>query len=182
MEITADQIVKLKHQDAATQKLVFQQLYKPMFRICQRYLARIDEAEDCVMKGFLKAFNQLQSFTYEHENSFMFWLKRIMVNESLMALRKQHNLSLASIDEASEVAFEDGLLQQIDAEYLLDAIAKLPTGYRTVLNLFVIEGYSHKEIGKLLSISESTSKTQLAKAKQKLQVSLTKEKMHYGIG
>ncbi len=100
MQLTPEHINLLKQQHAPTQKLVFEGLFSTMFRVCQRYLVRIDEAEDCVMKGFMKAFNQVNNFVYEHENSFTFWLKRIMVNEALMALRKQNNLALVAIDDA----------------------------------------------------------------------------------
>lgn len=182
MNITADQIIKLKQQDAETQKWVFQSLFNSMLRVCQRYLIRIDEAEDCVMKGFMKAFQQLQFFTYEHNKSFFNWLKQIMVNEALMALRKQHNLSLVAIEYANDITIDDKLLKDIEAEYLYTAITKLPVGYRTVLNLYIIEGYSHQEIAKLLSITESTSKSQLAKAKHKLRILLTQNELKYGNG
>lgn len=180
MQLNAVQIKRLKQGDAAMQKLVFEQLFNAMFRVCQRYVSRIDEAEDCVMKGFLKAFQQIGSFEQEHENSFLFWLKRIMVNEALMALRKQNNFSLVNIDEVADIAFDDAYLQGIDAQYLFDAILKLPVGYRTVLNLFIIEGYSHQEIAKELGITESTSKTQLAKAKAKLKNIITLKQYGYG--
>jgi len=182
MQLTPEHITLLKQHHAPTQKLVFEGLFSTMFRLCQRYLVRMDEAEDCVMKGFMKAFNQVNGFVYEHERSFTFWLKRIMVNEALMALRKQNNLALVAIEDASDVTLEDSLLQQIEAKYLYEAITKLPVGYRTVLNLFVVEGYSHQEIAQTLGITESTSKTQLAKAKLKLKVLLTQQQYGYGNG
>ena len=180
MQLNAVQIKRLKQGDAAMQKQVFEQLFNAMFRVCQRYVNRIDEAEDCVMKGFLKAFQQIKLFEGAHENSFLFWIKRIMINEALMALRKQNNFSLVNIDEVTDIAFDDAYLQQIDAQYLFDAILKLPTGYRTVLNLFIVEGYSHQEIAKELGITESTSKTQLAKAKAKLKNIITHKQYGYG--
>ena len=105
-----------------------------------------------------------------------------MVNEALMALRKQNNLALVAIEDASDVTLEDSLLQQIEAKYLYEAITKLPVGYRTVLNMFVVEGYSHQEIAQTLGITESTSKTQLAKAKLKLKGLLTQQQYGYGNG
>lgn len=182
MKVTSEEVVKLKQQDGVTQKRVFQLMFPSMFRVCLRYLGRIDEAEDCVMKGFMKAFNQLNKFNYENDHSFGNWLKQIIVNESLMVLRKQYNLSLVSLDEAEEVIIEDSLLLKLEAGYLFDAIAKLPVGYRTVLNLFVIEGYSHQEIASILSITESTSKSQLSKAKQKLKLYITQNEYQNGIG
>ncbi|MFN7313005.1 MAG: RNA polymerase sigma factor [Bacteroidota bacterium] len=182
MEIQSLHIKQLKQGDAKIQKWVFEGLYNKMFNVSLRYVSRMDEAEDCVMKGFLKAFQQIDSFQFEHNLSFYNWLKRIVVNESLMALRKQNNLSLAAIDEATEVTHESDILHQIEAKYLLEAITKLPVGYRTVFNLFVVEGYSHKEIAMQLGISENTSKTQLAKAKQKLQIIITQKQYGYGNG
>lgn len=183
MQVSLQQINLLKQKHAPTQKLVFDGLFNSMFRVCQRYVVRVDEAEDCVMKGFMKAFNQLEQFTYTHELSFVHWLKRIMVNEALMAIRKQTNLGLVAIeDNQTDVALDDDLFKQLDAKYLFDVITKLPTGYRTVLNMFVVEGYSHQEIAAALGITESTSKTQLSKAKQKLKGIITQQQYGYGNG
>lgn len=183
MQLTPLHIEQLRKQHAPTQKMVFDHLFSTMFRVCQRYVVRIDEAEDCVMKGFMKAFQQIDRFEYVHELSFMHWLKRIMVNESLMAIRKQTNLGLVAIeDNPTDLALEDELLQQLDAKYLFDVIMKLPPGYRTVLNMFVVEGYSHQEIAETLGITESTSKTQLAKAKQKIKGLITQAQYGYGNG
>lgn len=174
MHINATQVQLLTKGDRATQKLVFEQLFNTMFRVCHRYLARTDEAEDCVMKGFLKAFQQINRFEYQREGSFEGWLRRIMVNEALMTLRRNNNFNLVAIDDqALDVSFDDKELSALDARYLHDAIAGLPTGYRTVFNLYVVEGYSHQEIAAQLNITESTSKTQLAKAKAKLKQVIT---------
>jgi RNA polymerase sigma-70 factor (ECF subfamily) len=181
MQVTKAHIKLLKQRDASTQKLVFEKCFGTMFRVCQRYIAQIDEAEDCVMKGFLKAFQQIEKFEYQNDNSFIYWLKRIMVNEALMTLRKQNNFSLVvSIDNAPDIGFDDDFIKQMDAQYLFDAILKLPIGYRTVFNMFIIEGYSHQEIAQTLGITESTSKTQLAKAKAKLKNLINPKQYGYG--
>jgi RNA polymerase sigma factor (sigma-70 family) len=180
MQINKKYIKQLKQGDSTVQKMVFDGLFSKMFRVCLRYIVRTDEAEDCVMKGFLKAFQQMELFEYQGADSFVYWLKRIMVNEALMALRKQNNFNMVALDQIPEVSFDDDALQQIEANYLFDAIVLLPTGYRTVLNMFVVEGYSHQEIAKTLGISESTSKTQLLKAKAKLQQVITQRKYGYG--
>ncbi len=180
MQLNQNHIKQLKQGDSTVQKMVFEGLFSKMFRICQRYIVRTDEAEDCVMKGFLKAFQQIDRFEYQGDDSFTFWLKRIMVNEALMALRKQINFNLVALDNTNEVSFDDDALHQVEANYLFDAITLLPTGYRTVLNMFVIEGYSHKEISEKLGITESTSKTQLAKAKTKLKQVITQKQYGYG--
>jgi RNA polymerase sigma factor (sigma-70 family) len=180
MQITAEHIGQLKAGVSATQKMVFEGFYNAMFRTCQRYLVRTDEAEDCVMKGFLKAFQQIGSFDYRDENSFHYWLKRIVVNEALMALRKQNNFNLVPHENMPDLAVNDTGIQHIEAAYLFEAVMKLPPGYRTVFNLFVIEGYSHQEIAQMLNITESTSKTQLVKGKEKLKKLITQQ--HYGYG
>ncbi|MBJ7427950.1 MAG: sigma-70 family RNA polymerase sigma factor [Bacteroidia bacterium] len=180
MQVTKAHIKLLKQGHTTTQKLVFEKCFGAMFRVCQRYVIQIDEAEDCVMKGFLKAFQQIEKFEYQNDNSFMYWLKRIMVNEALMALRKQNNFSLVSIDNAPDIGFDDDFMKQMDAQYLFDAILKLPIGYRTVLNMFIVEGYSHQEIAQTLGITESTSKTQLAKAKAKLKNLINPKLYGYG--
>ncbi len=180
MQLNAEHIKQLKQNNTALQKQVFEKCFSTMFRVCQRYVFKTDEAEDCVMKGFLKAFQQIEKFEFENEHSFLFWLKRIMVNEALMALRKQNNFNLINIEDAPEISIDDEFIEQIEAQYLFDAILKLPTGYRTVLNMFVVEGYSHQEIAKTLGITESTSKSQLSKAKAKLKNLITQKKYGYG--
>lgn len=180
MKVTSEHIRQLKENRSATQKLVFECFFSTMFRVCQRYLVRTDEAEDCVMKGFLKAFQQIASFELRDEQGFEYWLRRIMVNEALMALRKQNNFNLVPYDQVTDVASEDQGMQHIEAAYLFDAVIKLPAGYRTVFNLYVVEGYSHQEIATLLQISESTSKTQLAKGKARLRKLITQQQYGYG--
>jgi len=180
MHLNKEHIKLLEQGDAKTQKWVFESMFAKMCRVCQRYLVRTDEAEDCVMKGFMKAFQQIDSFTYEHEQSFIHWVKRIMVNESLMALRKQQNLSMVAISDDTVAEWDTDFINQIAAKDLLAALLKLPIGYRTVFNLFVVEGYSHQEIAALLHISESTSKSQLFKAKQRLQALLSHNQYGYG--
>lgn len=180
MQITEEHIRQLKEGKSTTQKMVFEAFFNVMFRTCQRYLVRTDEAEDCVMKGFLKAFQQVASFEYRDESSFHYWMKKIVVNEALMALRKQNNFNLVPHENMPDVAIDDAGMQHIEASYLFDAVMKLPAGYRTVFNLFVIEGYSHQEIAQMLNITESTSKTQLVKGKAKLKKLITQQ--HYGYG
>jgi RNA polymerase sigma-70 factor (ECF subfamily) len=180
MQVNEKHIKQLKQGNSGIQKMLFEGLFSTMFRVCLRYIVKTDEAEDCVMKGFLKAFQQMERFEYHGEDSFKFWLKRIMVNEALMALRKQNNFNMVALDQTPEVSFDDDALQQIEANYLYDAITLLPIGYRTVLNMFVVEGYSHQEIAETLGISESTSKTQLAKAKAKLKQVITQKQYGYG--
>jgi RNA polymerase sigma-70 factor (ECF subfamily) len=126
------------------------------------------ESEDCLMRGLMKVFQQIDTFTYTGEHSLYMWARKIVVNEALMELRKRNNFYLMTEDQLPDVPDQRDVLQQLDAEDICRIILQLPEGYRTVLNLFAIEGYSHREIAAMLGIQESTSKTQYKKAKARL--------------
>ena len=132
------------------------------------------------MRTFVKAFNKVDGFTYRDEGSFEGWLKKIVVNESLMVLRKQYNFNMTeALDDRIEEP-DISSLSSLDAADILQFIAQLPMGYRTVFNLYAIEGFDHAEIAKQLNISEATSRSQLFKAKALLKKMLTREGYHYG--
>lgn len=135
------------------------------------------EAEDAVVEGFVKVFRKLDTFEFRGEGSFEAWISRIMVNESLMMLRKRKDV--ISVDQHEAIQLDSGLAtdSEIRAEDLYQLVRQLPDGYRTVFNLYAIEGFAHKEIAEMLGISENTSKTQLFKARAALQNMLEK----YGI-
>lgn len=166
--------------DKKVQRQLFEELYPWMFRIVYRYTARQAEAEDCVMKGFMKAFQNLERFRYEGTHSLFAWIRRIMVNESLMFLRQGHNFMLSLENDHAEIPVRNEALDKMDAEELNAVIMRLPTGYRTVFNMYVVEGYEHKEIAGILRISETTSRTQLAKAKHKLRAMLEQKELNHG--
>ena len=151
-----------------------------MFRLAFRYIKSQVDAEDVVITSFTKVFKGIQTFKFQEEGSLEGWIRKIVVNESLMWLRRRHNFNLTeSLDEGMP---EPDLAQfsQLEANDIYKMIAELPTGYRTVFNLNVVEGYSHQEIAAMLSVAESTSRTQLFKAKALLKKMLTKEGFHYG--
>jgi RNA polymerase sigma factor (sigma-70 family) len=174
-------IVQCAHGNRTAQRVFFEQLYAPMFRICLRYTTHHEDAEDCTMKGFVKAFQNLSKFIYDGDGSVQKWLRQIMVNECLMHLRKRNNFKLYAEDVATNVELPADVLLKIDAEELSNLIMQLPTGYRTVFNLFAIDGYSHREIADILSINENTSKSQYSKAKLKLKTLLEQQNLHqYG--
>jgi len=152
----------------SAQRSLFDFYYQAMLTICTRYVKETMEAEDLLSQGFTKVFKNISQFNYEHEHGLRGWIKRIMINECLMFLRKRNNFYLVPLTEADEVSVEDVQLEHIDAHYIYQNIAALPIGYRTVLNLYIIEGYSHAEIGALLNIKEATSRSQLNKAKEAL--------------
>jgi len=155
-------------QNSKSQKALFETFAPTMYAICYRYAGDEDQAKDLLQDGFIKVYTKLGEFKFE--GSFEGWLKRIFINHSLEYLRKEKRQpDIINVDDAHDIASEPFHFSSIDSRQILAQIQKLPTGYRTVINLYIIEGYSHKEIGELLGISESTSKTQLFKARQLLQ-------------
>lgn len=140
-----------------------------MLGICLRYCRNLEDAEDVLQEGFIKVFRSIQSF--RGESSIGAWIKRIMINTAITHNKKlissgMSRTELLDTDDFEEPENEEFALQPVDPEKLLLYIQELPEGYRTVLNLYVFEGYTHKEIAESLSISENTSKTQLFKARK----------------
>lgn len=169
-------ILKCKSNSRIAQNELFIQ-YAPIFySIAQRYIKNSHTAEDIVSKSFYKIFTKIND--YNGQGSFEGWMKRIVINECLMELRKNKNFSLTlSIDQLTEdikVDWED----RLGYEEILSLLDSLPDGYRTVFNLYVIEGYKHREIAEILNISINTSKSQLILARRKLQL-LLKKKLNY---
>lgn len=164
-------IERCRREDRRAQKLLYDRYTPKMFGVCRRYIKTKEDAEDVLVEGFYKVFKKLHQF--KDAGSFEGWIRRIMVNESLMYLRKAHNFKLtievSNIDIKSKVTVEDDLA----AQDILNLLSKLPTGYRTVFNLFVLEGYKHREIAEMLGISINTSKSQLILAKKRLRTMLT---------
>lgn len=141
-----------------------------LFRLCMRYVRHSQDAEEVLMNGFLKFFRGLPDFEYRDDNSLEVWLKRIMVNESLMHLRQQKALPVfADTDEADSAYQIEPPDASIEAEAIYAALLELPAGYRMVFNLYVVEGFKHEEIAQQLNINVGTSKSQLSKARAMLQ-------------
>jgi RNA polymerase sigma-70 factor (ECF subfamily) len=153
------------------QHALFQQFAGKMLHVVKRYLKNTSEAEDTLMEGFVKVFKKLDQ--YQGGGSFEGWIRKIMVNEALMSIRKNKDRYPMDIDAAFDVAHPDETLMQLGLQEIEELIAALPTGYRTIFNLYAIEGYSHAEIALLLNISEGTSKSQLSRARATLQIQLT---------
>ncbi|MDW7694977.1 sigma-70 family RNA polymerase sigma factor [Flammeovirgaceae bacterium SG7u.111] len=163
-----------KEGKASAQRTLYEQYAPKMYRLCFRYVKNEFDTEDVLVKGFMKVFKNLDRFEHRGNGSFEGWIKRIMVNESLMFLRKNNNFNLVSSTEASIVETGASVESELAAEDIYAIILKLPMGYRTVFNLYAIEGYSHKEIAEQLGISENTSKSQLSKARATLRKLLAK--------
>lgn len=144
-------------------------------RLCFRYVRDEFEAEEALIKGFTKVFAKIDTFEFRGEGSLEGWMKRIMINECLMFLRKNNNFNLVPSTEAHFIEADAPIDSQLAAEEIYALLVELPTGYRTVFNLYVIEGYSHKEIAEQLGVSENTSKSQLNKARNSLKSLLIKK-------
>jgi RNA polymerase sigma factor (sigma-70 family) len=160
--------------NAFAQRLLYDKYAGPMMIVCSRYLPVREDAEEALMDAFYNCYKNIRSFTYAGEGNLRAWLKKIVVNQCLMQLRKK---KLAFVDTADMAELPlpapDGVLDSLSAKEIMKLVQGLPAGYRTVFNLYLFEGKSHKEIGELLGISESTSKTQLHKAKAQLQQQIT---------
>jgi RNA polymerase sigma factor (sigma-70 family) len=163
--------------NAFAQRRLYDQYVYRFLRVCLRYVRPEPEAEEVLMTAFLKIFRHIGTFSYRDDNGFEAWMRRIVVNECLLHLRDRRTLPVFSIeaDPAESNVPEPAPLpdEALNAEELYALICELPPGYRTVFNLYAIEGYTHREIGEQLHISENTSKSQLSKARALLQRWLT---------
>lgn len=164
-----------KKQDKKVQKILYEQYSARFFGVCKRYMKEVETAEDVLVKGFLKIFDNINSF--ENKGSFEGWMQRIMVNECLMELRKKQDFTIYLESSNIQPYKEASALENLYEQDILKLLEFLPIGCRTVFNLYVIEGFKHHEIAEKLKISEGTSKSQLNLAKEKLKVLLE----HYGI-
>ncbi|MEO1260746.1 MAG: RNA polymerase sigma factor [Bacteroidota bacterium] len=149
----------------------FYDLHKvKMYGLCLRFAASQTEAEDMLMEGFYKVFRDLHQF--KGQCPLEAWVRQVMVNSALMHLRKRNRQLIASTsldDLTDDPVTDDNPLERLNTDAVIALIQQLPAGFRTVFNLYAIEGYSHKEIGRQLGISESTSRSQYARAKKTLQ-------------
>lgn len=154
--------------DRQSQYQLYNLMSAKMYAVCMRYCSNKEFAQDVLQEGFVKVFTNLDK--YRGEGSFEGWVRRIFVNTAVEHFRKESRLFPVSDNEAVLQAMpNDQYSDDLEMEDLLNLIQKLSTGYRTIFNLYVIEGYSHKEIAEMLHISEGTSKSQLARARYLLQ-------------
>ena len=155
--------------DRRAQKALYETYSRKMMSVCLRYVSDWETARDLLQDGFVKVFTHIDSYT--GNGSFEGWLRKIFVNSALEYLRHADVLRESTdLDQTVErVETGSSPLSDVSAAELMQLIQSLPAGFRTVFNLFAIEGYSHKEIGERLNITESTSRSQYTRAKQLLQ-------------
>jgi RNA polymerase sigma factor (sigma-70 family) len=164
--MTDEQLLEaILRQDAKAQRLLYERFARKMFGVCLRYTRNREEAEDYLQDGFLKVFQKLSSF--KNEGSLEGWIRRVIVNTCLGNIRQQ-KLQWNDLGEANEPMEAAVAIDKLQTTDLLELIRQLPPGFRTVFNLYAIEGYSHKEIAELLNITEGTSKSQFARARASL--------------
>jgi RNA polymerase sigma factor (sigma-70 family) len=155
--------------DRRMQEELYRLFAPKIYAVCLRYSNNTEDAQDLLQEGFIKVYRNLHRF--RAEGSFEGWIRRVFVNTSIEHFRKK-SAKLSMVSEKEESTIEDNdisALESLAEKDVINIIQELSPGYRTVFNLYVVEGYSHKEIGDMLGISEGTSKSQLARAKAVLQ-------------
>ncbi|MBN1338873.1 MAG: sigma-70 family RNA polymerase sigma factor [Bacteroidales bacterium] len=151
------------------QELLYKRFAPKMFGVCMRFAKNQMEAEDILQEGFIKVYSYLK--TFRKEGSLEGWIRRTIINTAINLYKKNYkHLQDTDLDQAGRyIADEEGVLDKLSLKELLNLIQDLPDGYRMVFNLNILEGYTHREIGEMLEISENTSKSQLSRARNALQ-------------
>ena len=169
---------KCLEKDTLAQKQLFDYYSKRMMGVCLRYSKDSEEAQDVLQMGFIKVFEKLDM--YNHKGSLEGWIRKIIVNTALDNIRKNkklmNNVEIEKVDYQLH-NYNENAIDVLSAQDLLKVIQDMPTGFRTVFNMYVIEGYSHKEIADELNISVNTSKSQFSRARAYLQKKLINEKI-----
>lgn len=166
-------IIQCKKQDAKAQEVLYKEYSRILFGICLKYSPNRTEAEDSLQDAFITIFKRIEQF--EGKGSFEGWMKRITVNTVLQKYRKKKTFDIPN-EEQLEEAEEEIEAENIPLDYLLKIVQELPDRYRLVFNLYVLDGYSHKEIGDMLGISDGTSKSNLARARMILKAKVEQYK------
>ena len=175
MHFDEDFIKRCLDNDSKAQEELYRQFAPKMFGICLRYAKNQIEAQDVLQEGFIKVFRYLKD--YRKDGSLEGWVRRTMVNTAINYYKKKMKYQKdVSLDQTEPInTEEENAIDKLSAMELLELIHELPDGYRMVFNLNVIEGYTHKEIGEMLNISENTSKSQLSRARGVLQDKLKRK-------
>lgn len=155
------------------QQKIYSKYSPKMLSICRQYIKDLQQAEDIMITAFMKVFTNLS--TFEHKGSFEGWIRRIMVNECISYLRVQKKVSFLEDEFYVEDTFNN-IESHFSVQDIQALIDSLPDGYKMVFNLYIIEGYKHQEIAKMLGINEGTSKSQLSHARKMLQEQINKLK------
>jgi RNA polymerase sigma factor (sigma-70 family) len=170
-------LIGCKNNDAAAQRELYNKYSPKMLAVCYRFAHNREDAEDMLQEGFIKIF--LQIHTFESRGAFEGWIRRIIVHTCINILKKnkKFNESVDIIHATGVRVREESVPSIIQAKQVVECIRMLPLGYRTVLNLYAIEGYNHREIAGMLEIEESTSRSQYTRAKAMLEDILIRKKI-----
>jgi len=164
-------IERCQQNDRKAQRALYDLFSKKLFIICLRYASDYSNAEDMLQEGFMKLYKKIDK--YNHSGSFSGWAGRVVANNCIDIIRKKTNLYAISDYHANSLeTYTTSALAVLIGEDIIKVIQTLPTGYKAVFNMYIIEGYSHKEIANKLEISESTSKSQLNRARKLMQKKL----------
>ncbi len=165
------------HNDAIAQRELYYRYSPKMLSVCYRFAQNREDAEDMLQEGFIKVFTQIH--TFQNKGVFEGWIRRIIVHTCINFLKKYKKFN-DNIDLAYATGLqvkEETMPSVMQGKQVIECIRLLPVGYRTVLNLYALEGYSHREIGEMLDIEESTSRSQYTRAKAMLETVLVKKKI-----
>ncbi|MBK6354556.1 MAG: RNA polymerase sigma factor [Saprospiraceae bacterium] len=173
LEIEENLIIRAKQGDDRAYKVLYDKYCNAFFAICLRYSSSREEAEDMLQDSMIKIFRELHTYDKE-KGTFYTWGARIVINTNLASLRKSNIKydALESENLANTLKDQYNVLAELELKDVVAALQEMPSGYRTVFNLYYFEGYNHQEIAEQLGVSESTSKTQLMKSKVFLKKSL----------
>ncbi len=158
--------------ESFAQKKIYEKYFGLLMGICLRYSKEREEAKDILQEGFIKIFSNIKKF--EDSKSLENWMKTVVINTAIDRYRKKISEPYqVTMEEADEPSIAAEVYEELDQQALLNAMQQLPEGYRAIFNLYVIEGFSHKEIAEKVGINEGTSKSQLAKARNMLKEKLS---------
>lgn len=175
MTIDNKLIERVKNNDRKAMQELYSLTVRYLFAVCQRYVVNEEDVRDTLQETYIKIFKSIGDYKQKKESSILSWMTRITVNESLMLLRRRHKEIFIESDKEIPDREEELEVERFSPEELHNAIQQLPTGYRIVLNLYAFEDKSHKEIAQLLGIKESSSASQLHRAKNMLRKILLKQ-------
>ena len=175
MHIHAPLIEECRKGNSRAQFRLYNQYAKAMYNIAYRMLNNREDAEDILQETFVDCFRNINSFRFE--STFGAWLKRILINKSINHLQKKR-IDLTLTDELPNIGYEEEDETVYDISKITRGIEMLPDGYRVILSLYLLEGYDHSEIAQILGITESTSKSQYSRAKEKLRSQLSKNQIY----
>lgn len=170
-------LVGCLNNDASAQRELYNRYSPKMLSVCYRFSSSREDAEDMLQEGFIKIFTQIH--TFQNKGAFEGWVRRIIVHNCINFLKKNKKFNESiDLDAAGYLAVKEETLPSVmQARQIIECIRLMPLGYKTVLNLYALEGYSHKEIGEMLDIEESTSRSQYTRAKTMLEMILVKKRI-----